>query len=125
MFCSRTSNNINKRHERSLRIVLNDYSSNFNILLENNNDISNHHRNIQALLIEVFNMKNELAPPIMELILKKRFSTYNLSNFQERAKFIFKILDFYYVKSHLFVELANLATTINKFYLYVFFIIDV
>ena len=72
-------------HERSLRIVLNDYSSNFNILLENNNDISNHHRNIQALLIEVFKMKNELAPPIMESILNKRFNTYNLRNFQEFA----------------------------------------
>ena len=85
MFCSRTSNNmINKLHERSLRIILNDYSSNFNILLENN-DISNHHRNIQALLIEVFKMKNELAPPIMESILNKRFNTYNLRNFQEFA----------------------------------------
>ena len=59
MFCSRTSNNmINKLHQRSLRIILNDYSSDFNILLENNNDICNHHRNIQALLIEVFKMKN-------------------------------------------------------------------
>ena len=83
MFCSRTSSNmISKLYERSLRIILNDYSSNFNILLENNNDISNHHRNIQALLIEVFKMKNELAPPIMESILNKRFNTYNLRNFQ-------------------------------------------
>ena len=86
MFCSRTSNNmINKLHERSLRIILNDYSSDFNILLKNNNDICNHHRNIQALLIEVFKMKNELAPPIMESILNKRFNTYNLRNFQEFA----------------------------------------
>ena len=68
---------INKLHERSLRIILNDYSSNFNILLENNNDICNHHRNIQALLIEVVKMKNELASPIMESILNKRFNTYN------------------------------------------------
>ena len=46
IFCKKTSNNmINKLHERSLRVILNDYSSNFNILLENNNDISNHHRN--------------------------------------------------------------------------------
>ena len=77
---------INKLHERSLGIALNDCSSNFNILLENNNDISNHHRNIQALLIEVFKMKNELAPPIMEPILNKRFNTYNLRNFPEFAK---------------------------------------
>ena len=52
IFCSRTSNNmINKLHESSLRIMLSDYSSNFNILLENNDDISNHHTNIQILLI--------------------------------------------------------------------------
>ena len=74
---------INKLHERSLRLILNDYSSDFNIPLENNNDLCNHHRNIQALLTEVFKMKNELAPPIMESILTKRFNTYNLRNFQE------------------------------------------
>ena len=85
MFCSRTSNNmIKKLHERSLRIILNDYLSDFNILLENNNDICNHHRNIQALLTEVFKMKNELAHPIMESILNKRFNTYNLT--MERKK---------------------------------------
>ena len=86
MFFSRTSNNmINKLHERSLRIILNDYSSDFNILLENNNDICNHHRNIQALLTEVLKMKNELASLIMESISNKRFNTYNLRNFQEFA----------------------------------------
>ena len=79
MFCSRTSKNmINKLHERSLRSILNDYSS-------DNNDTCNHHRNIQALLIEVFKMKNELAPPIMESISNKRFNTYNLRNFHEFA----------------------------------------
>ena len=84
MFCSRTSNSmINKLHERSLRIILNDYSSDFNILLENNIDICNHHKNVQALFIEVFKMKNELSPQIMESILNKRFNTYNLGNFQE------------------------------------------
>ena len=76
MFCSRTSNNmINKLHERSPRIILDDYSSNFSIVLEINNDICNHHRNIQALLIEVFKMKKQLATPIMESILNKRFNT--------------------------------------------------
>ena len=76
---------INKLHERSIKVILNDYSSNFNILLENNNDISNHHRNIQALLIEIFKLKNELAPLIMEPTLNKRFNTYNLRNLQGLA----------------------------------------
>ena len=67
MFCSRTLNDmINKSHEKEIRIVLNDYSSDFIELLENNNDISNHH----TLLIEVFNMKNERVPSIMESMLK-------------------------------------------------------
>ena len=69
MFCSGISNNIiNKSQERSLRLILNDYSSNFNQLFKNSNDICYHHRNIHTLLTEVFWMKNELAPPIMESV---------------------------------------------------------
>ena len=59
--------------------------SDFNIRLGNNNDICNHHKNIQALLTEVFKMKTELAPPILKSILNKRFNIYNLRNFQEFA----------------------------------------
>ena len=76
---------INKLHERSLKVILNDYSSGFNILLENNKAICNDYRNIQALLIEVFKMKNELAPPIMKSTLNEKFNTYNLRNFLEFA----------------------------------------
>ena len=83
MFCSRRPNNmISRLHKRSIRIVLNDYSTKFNELLENNNDICNHHRNTQTLLIEVFKMKNELGPPVMELMLNRRVNTYSLRNFQ-------------------------------------------
>ena len=61
MFCSRTSNNmVNKLRKRSLKIIFNDYSSDFDELLENNNDIFNRHRNIQTLLIEVFKIKMNL-----------------------------------------------------------------
>ena len=43
IFCSRTSNNMsNKLHERLLRSILNDYSGNFKIPLENNNGKCNH-----------------------------------------------------------------------------------
>ena len=48
MFCSRTSNNmINKIHKRALQLILNDHTSDFDTLLQNNNDTFNHHRNIQ------------------------------------------------------------------------------
>ena len=76
MFCSRTSNNmINKVHKRALRVLLNDHESDFEKLLHINNDVCNHHRNIQALLIEIFKIKEDFAPALMESILKGRNNT--------------------------------------------------
>ena len=84
MFCSKTSSHmINKLPEKSVRITLTDYSSGFNELLENNNDICNRHKNTQPLLIEISKLENELAPSIMELMLNRRFNAYNPRNFQE------------------------------------------
>ena len=58
IFCSRTSNSlINKVHERTLRVILNDHESDFETLLQNNNDVCSHHRNIQTLLVEIFKIK--------------------------------------------------------------------
>ena len=72
MFCSRTSNNvINKNHERALRLILNDHTNDFDTLLQDNNDTCNHHRNIQTLVIEIYKMKNNLNPPIMDFILER------------------------------------------------------
>ena len=67
MFSSRQTNNmINKIHERALRIVLNDYFSDFETILLNMNDMTIHHGNIQTLMIELFKIKYVLAPPIMD-----------------------------------------------------------
>ena len=80
MFCSRTSNNmINKVHERDL-ILGDDLSDS---LLQNNKNIGSHHKIIQSLMIEMFKIKNESAPPIMNSILEKRNESYNIRNFQE------------------------------------------
>ena len=86
MLCSRTSNNmINRIHERVLRLILNDHTSDFDTLLQNNNDTCNHHRNIQTLMIEIYKMKNNLNPAIMDNMFERRNNTYNLRNFQELA----------------------------------------
>ena len=66
---------INKVHERALRVLLNDHESDFEKLLHINNDVCNHHRNIQTLLIEIFKIKKGFALPIMESILKGRNNT--------------------------------------------------
>ena len=66
MFCGRNLNNrINHLHERSLRIVYNDYESSFQELLELDNSVSIHHRNIRLLAIELFKVKNGLSNQIM------------------------------------------------------------
>ena len=84
MFCSRQRNRmINKLHERALRLLLNDHVSDFEALLRKSNDVSCHHRNIQMLIIELFKIKNELAPSIMNSMLNRRNITYNFRNLQE------------------------------------------
>ena len=84
MFCSRTSNDmINKIHEQALRLIVNDHTSDFDTLLQINSDTCNHHRNIQTLMIEIYKLKNNLNPPIMDFMFERRDNMYNLMNFQE------------------------------------------
>ena len=79
IFCSRTCNNmINKVNERALRVLLNDHESDFETLMQINNYVCNHHRNIQTLLIEIFKIKKGFASAIMGSIFKGRNNTYNV-----------------------------------------------
>ena len=80
MFYSRNLNNkINKLHERCLRVIYNDKTSSFEQLLENDNSVSIHHRNIQTLAIEMYKVTNGLSPEIMNEIFQIREeSRYNL-----------------------------------------------
>ena len=69
MFHSRNLNNkINRLHERCLRVIYNDKTSRFEQLLENDNSVSIHHRNIQALAVEMYKVTNGLSPEIMNEI---------------------------------------------------------
>ena len=64
MIWPRKSNKmINKVHERELRLVLNVLASDLKTLLQKNNDVCNHCKNIQTLLIEILKIINDLAPP--------------------------------------------------------------
>ena len=55
MFHSRPVNNkINSIHERALRITYQDHISTFQELLNKDNSISIHHRNLQVLATEMF-----------------------------------------------------------------------
>ena len=80
MFHIRNLNNkINRLHERCLRVIYNDKTSSFEQLLENDNSVSIHHRNIQTLAIEMYKVTNGLSPEIMNEIFQIREeSRYNL-----------------------------------------------
>ena len=67
MFCSRTlDRKINQIHERSLRLVYQDYTSTFEELLVKDNSLCFHHRNIHQVAIEMYKVKNDLSPPFMK-----------------------------------------------------------
>ena len=92
MFHSRGLNNkINSLHERALRITYGDRSSSFEDLLKKNNSVSIHHRNIQALAIEMFKVKNNIAPEIMKNLFAPKVSPYDLRNYNSFHSFKFKI----------------------------------
>ena len=55
MFHSRRLNNkINSAHEKALRITYQDNTSTFQELLNKDNSVSIHHRNLQVLASEMF-----------------------------------------------------------------------
>ena len=64
------NNRINKIHERAMRIVFRDYNSEFSDLLKRNNVLTVHERSIQNFAIELFKVKNNLSPKIMQEVFK-------------------------------------------------------
>ena len=73
MFHSRKLNfQVNKLHERALRIVYQDYVSSFTELLEKYNSTTKHNKNIQLLATELLKVKNGLPPPFMNEIFVEK-----------------------------------------------------
>ena len=86
MCCNRSLNNkIDRLHERSLRIVYSDKTSDFSELLEKDGSVSIHYQNIRQLAIEMFKVSKGLCPEIVKGLLQFRYEIpYNL---RQRSQF--------------------------------------
>ena len=83
MMQSRKLNNkINRLHEKCLRVTYNDGLSSFEELLERDNSVSVHNRNIQCLAIELYKVFNDICPDIM----KDVFPLSTSSNYDIRSR---------------------------------------
>ena len=64
--------------ERALRIVYNDNVSSFKDLLQRDQSVTIHHRNIQFLAIELYKARHDISSHIMEKLFKQQNILYNL-----------------------------------------------
>ena len=78
MFISRSSNHkINRLHERSLRILYKDDISSFSELLQKDNTVTVHTRNIHLLAIEMYKVRrNNISPNFIREIFPTLESAY-------------------------------------------------
>ena len=73
------NNKINRLHKRCLRLIYNDKLSSFEDLLGKDNSVSIPHKNLQALVIEMFKVHTKTSPEIMQEVFQvKEQGDYNL-----------------------------------------------
>ena len=65
---------------RALRLVYNNDKYTFQELLELDNTVTVHDRNLQKLAIEMYKAKNNLSPKPLQDIFELHINTYNLRN---------------------------------------------
>ena len=68
----------NSIHERALRITYQDNTSRFQELLNKDNSVSLHQRNMQVLVIQMFKIHPGLSPKILRGTSVSKRSSYNL-----------------------------------------------
>ena len=66
--CRKLNGRINKLHERTLRIVYQDYASPFIEFLDKDNSTTIHNRNIELLATELLKIRNRLSPLFMNKV---------------------------------------------------------
>ena len=81
MFHNRTLNNkINKLHERAIQIVYKNDKLTFQELLDMDNSITIHQRNLQRLATEMYKVKNNISPLPMQELFTAQANVHDLRN---------------------------------------------
>ena len=78
--CRELENRINRVHERCLLILYNDKKSNFKELLDRDENVTIHQRNIQTLAIEMYKVFKENSPHVFSNLFIAKENSYNLRN---------------------------------------------
>ena len=81
--CSTTetlNNKINKLHERALRIVYRNNELSFQEILDKDNSVTVHQRNLRKLAIEMFKVNHNLSPLPMRELFAEHTNTRDLKN---------------------------------------------
>ena len=69
---------INNLHERALRLIYCDHSSDFQELPQRDNSVTIHQTNIQALAIMIYKVVNNIAPTIVSELFSFSNVNHNL-----------------------------------------------
>ena len=69
---------INRIHQRALRIVYADNISSFEGLIEKSGSVSMHDRNLQQMAIEIYKALNDLSPTLVSELPRIKERKYNL-----------------------------------------------
>ena len=79
MFSGKSTNNeINRIHKRALRVLLDDYGSTFEELLQKRGEHKIHTRNLQTLLLEAYKCLTSKYPSFLWDLFERRPTNYNL-----------------------------------------------
>ena len=82
MFCSKKAlHRLNNIHERSLRVIHQDYVSNFVTLLVNANEKFIHQKWLEFLMMEGYKYFKGLTPQVRNDIFRLRKNTYDSEMF--------------------------------------------
>ena len=78
---SNNNNKIKHLHEQSLRLICSDKKSSDENLLEKDKVVSIHHKNVEVLATEMFQVKHKLCPEIAgDIFMERTNNEYHLHN---------------------------------------------